>query len=70
MFFPHGKIKRGQQPGILRIIVRLYAQIIRELGDDLAFGIAHDHTVSRRAGIAARAAINIGFDRLRGEARL
>src|SRR5882757_3219425 len=68
MFFPYRKLKRSQQPGIFRVIIGLYAQVIGELGDDLAFGIAHNHAVSRRAGIATRATINVGFDCVRGAA--
>ena len=63
MFFPHRIIKRGQQSGVLRIVVGLDSQVIRQLGDDLTLGIADHNAISRGAGIAAGAAIDVGLDR-------
>lgn len=52
--------QRGQQAGILSVIVGLNAEIFGQFSQGFAVGIADDYTIGGRAGIAARATVYIG----------
>jgi hypothetical protein len=55
-----GIVQRSQQAGVLGVIVRLAAQKFAKFGDRPSEFIFNDDSVSRRAGIAARAAVDVG----------
>jgi len=59
MFFPHGKIKRCQQPGYSRNI-GLYAQLSESSAMISPCGIAHNHAICGGAGLP-RGRVNVAL---------
>src|SRR4029077_16618244 len=53
-------VERGDQAVVFGDVVGHAADVFFQLGDDFTFWVANHHAVSGRAGIAARAAVDIG----------
>jgi len=59
---PEGVVEDSQQARIFGVIVGLAAEKLAEFGDRAANLVLDDNAISRRAGIAAGAPINLGAE--------